>query len=486
MGLECAKAIWLKFNKPEDLPEVDEALQHRFDEGHMVGNLAKSLFPNGIDIREVIPKENDKRSRELLKTRKPLFEAGFLHRNRKCYARADIMVPASGGRWDILEVKSSTHVKDYHLHDVSFQRYCYESAGLRIRKCFVVHVNKDYVRHASIDPHAFFVRADVTESVAELIPGVPSRIRSLFHVINRRSCPEFGHGEEFHRDDTGIHANDRFWKAHPDSDIMDLYWGGKNSIELFNSGILRLSDIPSSYDLSPKQLIQQESHRNNTHHVDRPQLASFLQRLVYPLCFLDFESYQTAIPLYDGLRPYQQIPFQFSLHILNGKDAKPTHHSFMATGSGDPRPAFIHALKRALGAKGSIVVYNQAFEQAVLRELAGALPEYAPWVNATVARMVDLLIPFKSFAYYHPLQKGSASLKRVLPALTGITYEGFEIANGSDASLSYLFMTHGSYEGKKPTASGARKIRSELEKYCGQDTMGMVKVVERLEHLVHT
>ena len=150
-GLSCKKALWLMFNKPERLPEVNEATQHRFDEGHKVGELAKSLFPNGIDIKEVIPEENDKVSRTLLKKRKPLFEAGFVHKNRRCYARADILFPVSGNQWDIIEVKSATGVKEEYLHDVSFQKYCYESAGLRIRKCFVLHVNNQYVRNGKIN-----------------------------------------------------------------------------------------------------------------------------------------------------------------------------------------------------------------------------------------------------------------------------------------------------------------------------------------------
>jgi hypothetical protein len=172
------------------------------------------------------------------------------------------------------------------------------------------------------------------------------------------------------------------------------------------------------------------------------------------------------------------------VHVTTKKTQKPKHYSFIAKGSDDPRPAFIRELKAVLGAKGSIIVYNQTFEQTVLRGLAEQMPEYSGWVEATVARMVDLLSPFRSFAYYHPLQKGKASLKSVLPALTGITYDDFEIANGSDASLSYLFITHGSYEGEKATAKEAREIRAHLERYCGQDTEGMIHILEKLEGFV--
>ncbi len=381
-------------------------------------------------------------------------------------------------------MKSSTHVKDYHLHDISFQKYCYESAGLGIRKCFVVHVNSEYAKHGKIEPKEFFAREEVTDKVAELMPDVPSRIKTILAITKLKQCPEFKYGEDYHKDDYGVHGNDRFWKEHPDSDIINLYWGGKDAIELFNEGILRIRDIPAGYELNKKQQIQKQAHTDDKHHIDHKELAAFLKRLQYPLYFIDFESYQTAIPLYDGLRPYQQIPFQFSVHITTKKGQRPKHHSFIAKGAGDPRPAFILALKGALGSKGSVIVYNQTFEQTVLRSLAEQMPQYSEWVEATVERMVDLLSPFRSFAYYHPLQNGKASLKSVLPALTGITYDDFEIANGSDASLSYLFITHGSYEGDKATPKEARAIRKHLERYCGQDTKGMIHILEKLEGFV--
>ncbi len=188
--------------------------------------------------------------------------------------------------------------------------------------------------------------------------------------------------------------------------------------------------------------------------------------------------------MYDGLKPYQQIPFQFSVHVIKKKGQNPKHYSFIAKDTDDPRPMFIKQLKKALGTKGSVVVYNQTFEQTVLKNLAIELPGYASWVDSTVSRMVDLLVPFRGFAYYHPAQKGSASLKYVLPALTGVTYEGFEIANGSQASLTYLFITHGSYEGEKASTKEIKETRAHLEKYCGQDTEGMVKVLEKLEGFV--
>lgn len=491
-GLQCAKWIWLSFNDPSKLPEVDEATQHRFDEGHRVGELSKQLFPKGIEVKEQLNHlENDKESRELLKKRKPLFEAGFIDESGKCYARADILIPVGKNEWDIYEVKSSTEVKEEYIWDISFQKYCYESAGLKIRNCFVVHINNQYVRQGEIEPKEFFVVAPVSDEVEEEMKNVESNIKKIFRITELKEAPEIKIGEscclgteEYEKKRfEEIHADDKFWKDHPECDIFDLYRGGRKALELFNAGVLHIKELEGQ-QLNDKQKIQHQVHKSGKHHYDAGELKLFIKKLKYPLYFLDFESYNTAIPLYNGLKPYQQIPFQFSLHVIANKKSKPKHIPFIAEGAEDPRPAFLKALKKSLGAKGSIIVYNQTFEQTVLKKLAEHYPLYQKWVDSVTARMVDLLIPFRNFAYYHHKQKGSASIKYVLPVLTGATYEDFEIANGSQASLSYLFITHGNYEGEKATKEEIKKVRADLDKYCGQDTMGMVWILEKLEKLI--
>jgi len=491
-GLQCSKWIWLSFNNPEKLPKVDEATQHRFDEGHQVGELSKKLFPKGIEVKGQLNHElNDKESRELLKKRKPLFEAGFIHKNGKCYARADVLVPVNKDEWDIYEVKSSTEVKEDYIRDISFQKYCYESAGLKIRNCFVVHINNQYVRQEEIEPKEFFVIAPVSDEVESEMPNVEDNIKKLFKIVSLNKCPEvevgdsccLGSADYEKKGFDQIHSTDKFWKEHPECDIFDLYRCGRKALELFNVGVFQIKDLEGT-KLNDKQQIQYKTHKSGKHHYDTNELKLFMNKLKYPLYFLDFESYNTAIPLYNGLKPYQQIPFQFSVHVISKKGAKPKQFSFIASGSEDPRPEFLKALKVGLGTKGSIVVYNQTFEQTVLKKLAEYFPLYQEWVNSIIERMVDLLIPFRNFAYYHPKQKGSASIKYVLPVLTGETYEDFEIANGSQASLSYLFITHGSYEGEKASEEEIKKVRVDLEKYCGQDTMGMVWILEKLEKLI--
>ena len=247
---------------------------------------------------------------------------------------------------------------------------------------------------------------------------------------------------------------------------------------MYDSGIVTVGEIPDSYKLNDKQRIQQACVASGEPHVDQEAIRGFLSSLEYPLYYLDFETIGPAVPLFDGIRPYQDIPFQFSLHVINSEGAAPDHFSFLASGADDPRPSVLTELKRLLGDTGSIVVYHQGFEEGILKELALAFPEYENWVTEVCNRLVDLLMPFSNFYYYHPMQKGSASLKRVLPAITGQGYGGLEISEGQSASIAFQTITYGDVSEEEN-----QKVREDLIKYCGRDTEGMIWIVEKLRNL---
>ena len=206
----------------------------------------------------------------------------------------------------------------------------------------------------------------------------------------------------------------------------------------------------------------------------------FLNTLKYPLYSLDFETISPAIPLFDLTSPFQQIPFQFSLHIQRSDGGNTEHYSYLADGKGDPRPDLLRLLKKHLGAKGSIVTYNASFEKDKLNRACEAFPEFAAWNEGIQKRIVDLLDPFKAFHYYHYDQKGSASIKSVLPVLTGTSYEGMAISEGGMASREFLRVTFG----ENVTEEERRSVRKSLEDYCTLDTMAMVEIVEKLREMV--
>ncbi len=484
-GLGCRKEWWLLCNAPGRLPPPDASGRFRRAQGQEVGAWARQRYPHGLLVPPADPERNDRASREMLSRRVPLFEAGFLHPDGTCYARADILVPVGREEWDLVEVKSRTGPEEEDVHDVAFQRYCFVAAGVRLRRCRLLHLDGGYVRSGEIDPGRLFAEADITAEVEQALPHVGPNVAELLRVAALAEPPEFGRGEGFHPDEAGVHDDDEIWRTHPDADISELYRGGRRKVELLERGIFRMEEIPDGTTLTAPQQIQRAAHACGRPHVDRRALVAFLSGLRYPLHFLDFETFSTAVPLLDGTRPYQQVPFQFSVHVVQTPGAAPVPRSFLSLEPVDPRPELVAALRTAVGRSGHVIAYNQAFERRVLGDLAERFPEHTDWLTELSGRFVDLYAPFRSLAYYHPSQQGSASLKAVLPAVTGIDYTGLEIADGGAATLAYLGAAFGIPGPGDASPARVAATREALLRYCGQDTAGMVRIVERLAEIVH-
>ncbi|MFQ5787238.1 MAG: DUF2779 domain-containing protein [Thermodesulfobacteriota bacterium] len=476
VGLQYSRYLWVMLNDPDRIPKPDASTQHRFDEGHLVGEWAKKLFPDGIDIPADDFKNNLRQTEELLKKRKPLFEAGFTVDNT--FSRVDVLKPVSKDEWDIIEVKSSTSVKPVNIHDVSFQRYCCEKYGLKIRKCFLMYINNGYIRQSEIDPEGLLTSTDITAQVDEATHEIQKRIENMYSAVVSDKCPSVTIGE---------HCNSPYecplkeecWGFLPENNVLEMYGDKKKPLKLIEKGIYSFKDIPDDFALNGKQEIQKGCEISGKAHIEKKAIKQFLNTLEYPLYYLDFETFSGAIPPFEGTRPYQQIPFQFSLHVVEKDNAIASHYSFLADGTNDPRHEFIGSLKNVLGNSGSIVVYNKSFEEGILRALANVYPEYDKWVENVNDRMIDLFAPFRSFHYYDSRQKGSASIKRVLPVLTGTSYDHLDISDGMDASLAFLDIISNNVTEKEGI-----KIRKDLEKYCTLDTEGMIWIVNKLKELI--
>lgn len=475
-GLQCPRYLWVACNKPDSIPEPGLAQRHIFDQGHMVGNLAKKLFPGGTEVPTNNFMENIMTTKSLLGRRKPIYEAGMMA--ERLYSRIDMLMPAGPDAWNIVEVKSSTSLKTENVDDVSFQKYCCEEGGLKIKGCFLVHINNEFVKNGEIRPEQLFTVLDISEQIAEKSEGIRDRTNKMLEIIDSKHSP---------RPDIGPRCRSPFdcplmdtdcWSGLPEHNVFTLVRGGETSHRLFLQGVIDIADIPTDYELSDKQRIQYGCVTNGTPHVNAKPVKEFLSTLRYPRYFFDFETFATAIPLFDGTRPYQNIPFQYSLHVLLCRDSFTMHFGFLAEGTGDPRPELLKTLKPELGNGGSIVVYNQSFEKNVLQELGEAFPEHKNWSDGAASRLVDLLIPFRNFHYYHPSQRGSASIKHVLPTLTGQGYGELDIGKGNEASVRYFNAVYG-----KVSPEERARTRTALTEYCGLDTKGMVDIVRRLEEI---
>lgn len=472
-GRQCQKLLWHSVNDPSAIP-TDAGQSTALEQGHEVGRMAHRLFPAGqiIDARPGDLAGALKMTAAALVERRPLFEAAFA--TEDAIIRVDILAPSGKAAWDLYEVKSSTSVKDEHIEDVAFQLRVLRANRIAVRRCHVVHINSDYVRHGDIVPEQMFTRVDVTDLVVDALPELERKISDQNRVLRSPASPTVAIGPHCDSPRTcPLHEN--CWSFLPKRSVLTLASGRAKGFKLLADGVKRLADIPPDVKLTTKQRTQRDAVISGTPFVDTLAVKAFLARLKYPLHFLDFETFATAIPMFDGVRPYQAVPFQFSLHIQAGLDSAPAHRAFLADGRHDPRQEFMRRLIESIENSGSVVVYNAAFEKGVLDGCAAAMPEFSIWVAQVKSRVVDLLVPFRSFHLYHPAQDGSASLKATMPAWTGTGYEALEIQDGNTASAEFLRISFG----QVPEIE-RRRVRRRLEAYCGRDTEGMVWLLGRV------
>lgn len=474
-GIQCAKLLWITKNDKSRIPEPTEIEKAKFEEGYLIEKLAGSLFPEKIDLSQLNFDEQIEKTKELLDKRTPLFQASFLVDD--LYSRADILFPVEKNQWDIIEIKSSTEPKDIHFEDLSFQKHVYEKFGLNIRKCFVMHVNKEYVKKGDIEPKEFLIQTEVSKEVEEAILGIQERIRKMLEII-KGECPEFCIDDLKTIEYDNI-VKDEFMNSLPENNVFEFRrMLTKKKIELYKEGIIKMNEVPDSIELNDKQKIQKLLSKRGGKNIDKGQIKHFLDNLQYPLYYLDFETINPAIPKFDNSKPYQQIPFQFSLHIQENQGDKIKHICFLTDGTDDPRLNFLKALKDNLGDKGDILVYNQVFEKMVLKQVVEFFPEFLEWHDKNILpRIKDLMYVFDKFHYYDPKQKGSVSIKYVLPVLSDLKYDGLEISKGDFASYEFERVTYGNVPHEEK-----QRVRKALEEYCKLDTLAEVEIVKALRN----
>ena len=477
-GLQCYKLLWIRANSKESIPELSTSAIQRFAIGTEIGLLAQKVFPEGVDA------ESDNYSDSLLKTeeytamRKTMFEPSF--EVDGLYSRADILVPVGESEWDIVEVKSGTRVKDVNVEDLAFQKYVYSKKGLNIRNCYLMHINNQYVKDGKIIPDKLFKQRNVNKKVKEIFPLVQKRAEEMKVIINSSKFPEVKIGE-YCTSPYECPLKNNCWEFLPQESVFDLYREKTRCFELLSEGITLLSEIPEKYDLGEKQKIQREVATSKKDFVNKKEIEKYLKELKYPLYYLDFETINPAIPLFDGMKPYERVGFQYSLHIQDKPNGELKHISFLAEGKDDPRKNFLESLKENLGNSGNILVFNESFEKGVLCEHVENFSEFNEWLETILPRIKDLIIPFRNFHFYSKLQKGSCSIKNILPVFDdNLNYKELEIGKGDLASIEFERVTYG--DDVKP--SEVKRVRDALLKYCELDTLAEVKIVEGLQKKV--
>jgi len=474
-GLQCPKSLWLDRKQPEVRTPPSPGLIARWEAGNEVGLYAQQLFPGGVEIPydgHTKVKQLDATKELLAKGAQTIYEATFSFDG--VFVRADILHKVQGC-WDLYEVKSASDVKPHFPDDVAIQYFVLSGCGLRIRRAFLVHIDSGYVRRGEIVPEKLFAMQEVTEIVREKQAAIPAEIARMRKVL-AAGLPAI---------DIGPHCTNPYecdfigycWRHIPEHSVFDLKGRGVDKWDLYRKGIVQMDDVPLEA-LNSAQRMQAEFHRNRGEHADLNAIREFLEGLHYPICFLDFETYDSPIPLFDGTRPYQQIPFLFSLHRQDSPDGTLHHSEFLAPPGIDPRESLTDRLLAVIPEGACVLAYNKTFEVRVLKDLAERFPKRKERLLAIAEGMIDLMVPFRRRDIYDWRMEGSYSLKNVLPVLVPqLTYEGLAIQEGKEASLAYLALEK--FESDKER----RKAEKDLRAYCRQDTLGMVKLLEKIREL---
>lgn len=476
-GLQCHKSLWLYRNR-KDLREVSEAQKAVFASGTEVGQFAQELFPGGIEIPygEMSLKEQITQTRQAMQTHKVIYEATFEHDG--VLVKVDILKKGARG-WEIYEVKSATQLKEVYVLDAAIQYYVLTGAGLRVTKVGLVHIDNSYVRQGKVDPHKLFAIEDLTKNVHMMQDEVVKQLRSQKSMLKKTAMPAI---------DIGPHCDDPYscdfkehcWANIPKDSIFSLAGRGIDPFALYRDGIINLKDVPLDR-LNVSQRHQVESYLDQRVEFDAKRVKAFLEELWYPLCFFDFETFTSAIPPFDGTRPYEKIPFQYSLHTLKRKGGKLHHSAFLGKPNSDPRKPLLDQLLDEIPEDACILAYHKSFEVGVLDALAETFPRKGKRIQKLIGNMHDLIVPFRSRAAYHWQMQGSASIKKVLPAFVpDLSYDDLEISDGGMAMEAWHHMC------AAQSAEELAAIRKNLLAYCGLDTLAMVRLLEVLETAVQT
>jgi hypothetical protein len=481
-GKQCLKMLWLDTHKPElaDNSVMNEAV---LATGNKVGDLAMGYY----GAYKEVPYAQDKTqmlqtTQELLRQGEPtICEASFAYAKNFC--SVDILRVFADGV-DIIEVKSSTDIHDIYYYDMAYQYYVVSHAGLKVRKIYNLYLNRNYVRQGALDLQQLFTLTDCTEICQSLQPDIDALIAEIQTYTGQTDEPAL---------DIGAYCNDPYpcvyqqhcWQHIPQPSIFEIH-GLRTAKKwaLYQDGIVTFADVlQKKPDLNARQFKQvRTSQLNLPCTVDKAKIKDFLATLTYPLYYLDFETFQQAIPEYDGVSPYMQIPFQYSLHAQQNPGAPLEHYEHLGKEGQDPRRQLAEQLVQDIPLDVCTLAYNMGFEKGVIKRLAALYPDLAPHLLNIHDHIKDLMVPFQQQAFYCQELAGSYSIKWVLPAVCPgdpeLDYHALDgVHNGSEAMSAFADL---------PQHSPAEiaTIRHNLLKYCCLDTLAMVKILEKLREMV--
>lgn len=485
-GLSCEKRLFLEVNHPEYKELSSVSQEAKFNAGQRIGALAQAYFSGGVNAEP--QGERDfwewiNSTRIFLEEKRPIiYEAAFSFEG--CFCALDILI-REGDDLVAIEVKGSKEVKDIYVIDAAYQYYVMSKLGFQPKRFYLLLIDGNYVREKSLDLYKLFQKVDITDRVMALQNYILEKLNQFSAILRAEVEPEKEIGPhcsspypcQFYR-----HCSQHLPEVNA---ITDLRGSSEKIWDLHSQGIYSIENIPSDYPLQKRQLPQVYGVKNGDRVIDIRPIREFVNGVIYPLHFFDFETIWPAIPLAEGIRPFGHLSFQYSMHVMNA-EGELSHREFLANPE-DIRKGvnteyeLIQQMKIDFNEEGSIVAYNSTFEKNRLKDMIKRFPSEADFLRDLIDRFVDLMVLFRpQNIYYLPAMNGSYSIKDVLPAIAPeFSYSDLVIGNGGEASSIFEAKCSGveneNWEG----------TRTALLKYCERDSYGMVVIWNHLKGLTN-
>lgn len=478
--LNCPESLWLLKNKPEEYPhgEFSLFLDKLISEGYEVEKYAQQLFPNAVKLNDFVSPEET--SEKLSSENEFYFQPSFLT-DKGAFARVDILQKLPNGAYHLYEVKSSTSIKKdkkhNHLKDVCFQKYVLTNCGLQISKASIIHLNKDFIKKGKIDSNELLLVVDITDGLENIYSATSNEINSALSFIKKSntlkkcSCIE----------KTRSNHCDTFNSFNPNIPEHSIYQlnriSAKKIGELRALGVLALQDVPHNYNLAEKQKLHILSLLKNEPVVNKHEITEALSKLKFPLHFIDYETYPTAIPIVEGFSPHQHLVFQVSIHTLED-NGNLTHYEYLLDSIDKPNKLITYMQNATNGNTGTFVSWHASFEISRNKEMINQAPEFTSYLEYMNKHMFDLEKLFFT-GYVDYKFSGKTSIKNILPIIAPeLSYKNLDIQNGTMA-----LDTWGRLQLDPNFTGDINKVKQDLLDYCKLDTLAMVKIYEKVHEI---
>jgi Domain of unknown function(DUF2779)/Domain of unknown function DUF83 len=482
----CAKNAWLRIHKSDVYysTELTEYEQSVMEMGIEVERVARALFPDGASVTG---SQTDalQETRSLIASKpRTLFQPVF--ELEEFLAVIDVLQCEPGrDEWSIYEVKSGTKVKEEHVYDLTFQVLLLRKVGINVRRAGLIVLNSDYVRQDDLNIERLFKTIDITANVDDISETVSLEMQEARSYLLSETEPKgpcsciykarSRHCSTFHYSNPDVPG----YGIH---DIARIGSSPKKLKELVDAGILALEDIPSDIKLTKGQSNQLRAYRTAETIIDKEAIAKDLAELTFPLHFIDYETFASALPLFRDFSPYDQIPLQYSVHIVGSPDEEPIHRDFLHTGRGDPTSSFLDSLQEHVSAFGSVIAWNKAFECQVNDSIGRRFSPARGYIIELNDRFYDLMDVFSKQHFVHRDLRGSVSIKKVLPVLAPeLSYSHLGIQDGATASLTWARIISGEIDDQE-----CAQLRENLRDYCALDSYGMYAIWRALTNLIQS